>query len=107
MIGVEMGERVTIAAIGGSGIAGEIRHIQVTPTFEALLPLTERPLEPIRDYLARRAATREVATATFRHLLIDRRVRLMRRQITRPVRHVTLRPRAPGPSCASGHCQAG
>jgi hypothetical protein len=89
-IPVRIGARLTLTAIGPSGVEGEARFIYLTPTFDGWLPLTSRPVRPWRDYLALRSAGRTRATTEFRRMLIDLRMPRMRFGPSRPVRRSRL-----------------
>jgi hypothetical protein len=94
-IPVRIGDRLTLTAIGRSGVTGEIRYIYLTPTFDGLLPLTARPVRPLQHYLAIRAVTRARALTAFRRMVIDLRVPRMRFGPSRPVRRTGLRSARP------------
>src|SRR6185437_16252604 len=89
-IPVRIGARLTLTAIGPAGSQGESRLIYVTPTFDASVPLTCRPMQPWRDYLAQRSAASRQAVTEFRRMAIDLRTPRMSFG-PRPVRRSGLR----------------
>jgi hypothetical protein len=89
---VMIGGRLTLTPIDLAGAAGEARCVYLTPTFEGTLPLTARPVQAWRDYLAMRAAASEDAVHGFRRMLVRLRPPRMRLRLGQPIGRTAPQP---------------